>query len=328
MAKSDNFYGIRRGSTRSHTYQGWRDMQITKDRVWKVSNPQTEAQMKQRLRLHMVANLRRMIVSGLEYNGVNKNDIANITKNMVKYNLSPKNVSYNKFGWIPKYMPNCGLANYRLTQGALAPITQISFAYSTTMNDTFVDNFVKISLGEYDDKNLVNLKEGDSFPDEYISKMKKFFSTNDDITFIAYSIGTPFFTQDSITKERIEVKIATFDTSETKENSYKNWKFIEQNSIYEENTQYFQFKNSIAFIYINANILFFAIGTCIDNSRITLLSHMINGELPNLDIQKEFAFMDFEDKLIGLSFDEAVADYLHHRYTPDKYLNMGTDITI
>ena len=48
MAKSSSYYGKRRGSTKSHTYQVQGGMQITKDRVEGGKNPRSRSQMIQR----------------------------------------------------------------------------------------------------------------------------------------------------------------------------------------------------------------------------------------------------------------------------------------
>ena len=48
MAISQGYYGLRRGSTKSHTYQVVGGKQITKDRVEGGKNPRTLGQMKQR----------------------------------------------------------------------------------------------------------------------------------------------------------------------------------------------------------------------------------------------------------------------------------------
>lgn len=48
MAQSINYYGLRRGSTKSHTYSVVDGKQITKDRVEGGKNPRTLAQMTQR----------------------------------------------------------------------------------------------------------------------------------------------------------------------------------------------------------------------------------------------------------------------------------------
>lgn len=58
MAKSSSFFGLRTGSTKSLTFQVYRGQQITKDRVFRVSNPRTDAQMDQRAVLPMVAAAR------------------------------------------------------------------------------------------------------------------------------------------------------------------------------------------------------------------------------------------------------------------------------
>ena len=48
MAQSRSFFGLRKGSTKSLTFQVLNGKQITKERVYQVKNPQTIAQMQQR----------------------------------------------------------------------------------------------------------------------------------------------------------------------------------------------------------------------------------------------------------------------------------------
>lgn len=49
MATSKGFFGIRRGSTKSHTFSEVNGKQVTKDRVYNVKNPKSLLQMQQRL---------------------------------------------------------------------------------------------------------------------------------------------------------------------------------------------------------------------------------------------------------------------------------------
>ena len=73
MARSKSFFGLRTGSTKSLTFQVYRGQQITKDRVYRVSNPRTEAQMKQRAIIPIVA-ASRAALKGLvdhSFEGVN-----------------------------------------------------------------------------------------------------------------------------------------------------------------------------------------------------------------------------------------------------------------
>lgn len=51
MAKSKSFFGLRRGSTKSLTFQVLNGQQITKDRVTQVRNPKTSGQIMQRMKL-------------------------------------------------------------------------------------------------------------------------------------------------------------------------------------------------------------------------------------------------------------------------------------
>ena len=54
MAQSKSFFGLRRGSTKSLTFQVFNGKQVTKDRVEKVKNPRTPAQMDQRMLMKTV----------------------------------------------------------------------------------------------------------------------------------------------------------------------------------------------------------------------------------------------------------------------------------
>ena len=49
MAKSNGFFGLRRGSTKNFTFSQLDGMQITKERVSEVKNPRTAGQMRQRM---------------------------------------------------------------------------------------------------------------------------------------------------------------------------------------------------------------------------------------------------------------------------------------
>lgn len=63
MAKSNGFFGLRKGSTKSLTYSVLDGMQITKDRVYDVKNPRTESQMRQRMLMTTVGAAYKMLKS-------------------------------------------------------------------------------------------------------------------------------------------------------------------------------------------------------------------------------------------------------------------------
>lgn len=57
MAQSKSFFGLRRGSTKSLTFQVFNGKQVTKDRVESVKNPRTPAQMDQRMIMKTVGGV-------------------------------------------------------------------------------------------------------------------------------------------------------------------------------------------------------------------------------------------------------------------------------
>ena len=63
MAKSSSFFGLRRGSTKSLTFQVVDGKQVTKDRVTYVKNPRTYAQATQRAKMATVADAYRALSS-------------------------------------------------------------------------------------------------------------------------------------------------------------------------------------------------------------------------------------------------------------------------
>lgn len=117
MAKSKSFFGLRTGSTKSLTFQTYRGQQITKDRVASVSNPQTIAQMDQRLLLPMVANARTRL-SGLVdhsfegvpygYQSLQKFSSLNLQKGALTVS-----------SYVPKGLSDPGRANFIIADGSL-----------------------------------------------------------------------------------------------------------------------------------------------------------------------------------------------------------------
>ena len=121
MAKSKSFFGLRTGSTKSLTFQVYRGQQITKDRVSRVSNPQSNAQMQQRLLIPMVAQCRNML-SGLvdhSFEGVPYGYQS--LQHFSTLNLRKGALSVAKF--VPKGAIDPGIADYIISTGSLPEIT-------------------------------------------------------------------------------------------------------------------------------------------------------------------------------------------------------------
>ena len=117
MAKSRSFFGLRTGSTKSLTFQTYRGQQITKDRVISVSNPQSAAQMDQRLLLPMVANARTRLAGLVDhsfegvpygYQSLQKFSSLNLQKGALTVS-----------SYVPKGLSDPGRANFIISDGSL-----------------------------------------------------------------------------------------------------------------------------------------------------------------------------------------------------------------
>lgn len=111
---------MRRGSTKDHTFSTYRGQQVTKSRVTRVANPQTQFQMRQRLHLVQVANaatkLKGLVdhsFEGVPYGqaSISRFRALNLQKNYLEV------VSY-----VPKDFGDCGVANFIVAKGSLPQI--------------------------------------------------------------------------------------------------------------------------------------------------------------------------------------------------------------
>lgn len=118
MAKSSNFFGLRTGSTKSLTFSVYRGQQITKDRVTRISNPRTTAQMQQRALVPLVAAARSTLkgivdhsFEGIPYGEASLKEFSaqNLKKDFLKV------VSYS-----PKGYSNMGFANFLVSKGTIS----------------------------------------------------------------------------------------------------------------------------------------------------------------------------------------------------------------
>ena len=118
MARSKSFFGLRTGSTKSLTFQVYRGQQITKDRVHRVSNPRTEAQMKQRAIIPIVA-ASRAALKGLvdhSFEGVNYGNDS--LKKFSEVNLRSGALVVESYA--PNGFSNPGFANLIVSKGSLS----------------------------------------------------------------------------------------------------------------------------------------------------------------------------------------------------------------
>ena len=123
MAKSNSFFGLRRGSTKSLTFAVNDGMQITKDRVTEVKNPRTKAQMSQRCLLKTISLAYSSMKSildhsfeGIAYGARSMRHFQSLNFNLVQGArfASNKTIGYAKYA---DSTPNLG--QYVIAQGSL-----------------------------------------------------------------------------------------------------------------------------------------------------------------------------------------------------------------
>lgn len=117
MAKSKSFFGLRTGSTKSLTFSVYRGTQVTKDRVTRVANPRTVAQMQQRAKVPVVAAA-RVALAGLvdhSFEGV-----AYGQASLQKFSsLNLANGVLNVASYPPNGVSNMGCADFIVSNGSL-----------------------------------------------------------------------------------------------------------------------------------------------------------------------------------------------------------------
>ena len=117
MAKSKSFFGLRTGSTKSLTFQVLRGQQITKDRVYRVSNPRSEAQMTQRALIPIVAAARSQLKGLVDHSfeGVAYGETS--LREFSALNLRAGALEVTSFS--PNGYSNSGFANLIVSKGTL-----------------------------------------------------------------------------------------------------------------------------------------------------------------------------------------------------------------
>ena len=128
MAKSRSFFGLRAGSTKSLTFQVYRGQQITKDRVYRVSNPRTDAQMTQRALIPIVAAARSALKGLVDHSfeGVAYGEAS--LKEFSKQNLRAGALSVISYS--PNGVSNPGFADLIVSNGSI----NVPFEITSTDN--------------------------------------------------------------------------------------------------------------------------------------------------------------------------------------------------
>lgn len=117
MAKSKSFFGLRTGSTKSLTFQVYRGQQITKDRVTRISNPRSEAQMRQRAIIPIVAASRAALKGLVDHSF---EGVAYGEQSLKKFSeLNLRAGALDVVSYSPNGVSNPGFATLQVSAGSL-----------------------------------------------------------------------------------------------------------------------------------------------------------------------------------------------------------------
>ena len=139
MAKSKSFFGLRTGSTKSLTFQVYRGQQVTKDRVYRVSNPRTDGQMTQRALIPIVAAARSALKGLVDHSfeGVPYGEAS--LREFSKQNLRAGALSVTSYS--PNGVSNPGFADLIVSNGSIIVPYKVRVEESDNVAETKVASF-------------------------------------------------------------------------------------------------------------------------------------------------------------------------------------------
>lgn len=164
MAKSDSFFGLRRGSTKTLTFSVLKGKQITKDRVEGGRNPRTPEQMVQRMCMATAsaayAQMKQIVdhsFEGITYGQTTMSEFIRVNADALRQSYlagEEYNFSYNPYRDRLMYA-----GNYIMSRGTATPITDRSvLIYGANVADKIVLSiFGDTQIGNTADTLLANL---------------------------------------------------------------------------------------------------------------------------------------------------------------------------
>ena len=183
MAKSKSFFGLRSGSTKSLTFQVYRGEQITKDRVYRVSNPRTEAQMTQRALIPIVAAARSALKGLVDHSfeGVAYGEAS--LKEFSKQNLRAGALTVTSYS--PNGVSNPGFADLIVSNGSINTPYEVATSVEAA-------NIVTNSNSSTPRLSFPAAKAGDS--SDAIFKYLETYARTNNVDFIAPGTQLTFLT--------------------------------------------------------------------------------------------------------------------------------------
>lgn len=319
MAISKSFFGLRSGSTASLTFSGYRGKQVTKERVSKISNPQSSAQMQQRLLIPMLAQCRSMLTDLVDHSFEGVMYGYQSRQHFSAINLK-KGVLHVK-SWVPKGAREPGIADYIISEGSL-PGVNMSSAKVGDYNGCVTALSLPVMTAH------AALRAGDPIPSDFYGAFLKenmILEKGDQLTFLElvsngdYQIG-------QIAGEYKQFVISRIVLDSTS-NDNKKFKFVEnyQNlAIFSDGTM------KVALFAISAAATFkFVFFTSLDYADVVnlqmggtcILSRLVN----NVWKRSTARLYNHYTGAAIVSYDKALSTYVKAGSASAKYLNTGSE---
>ena len=218
MAKSKSFFGLRTGSTKSLTFQVYRGQQITKDRVTRISSPRSEAQMKQRALIPIVA-ASRAALKGLvdhSFEGVAYGEQS--LKKFSELNLRAGTLTVESYS--PNGYSNPGFADLIVSKGTLG-VFPSEKCYNTENGDRTSQIFHIPAAGKNELKFTAAEKDNDA--DAILNTMAAWGKTDcewvapgNQLTFLTVSnVGTVYVGKNEASLSTFDINRLLFPSAET-----------------------------------------------------------------------------------------------------------------
>lgn len=330
MAKSKAFFGLRQGSTKSHTFQVYRGEQITKDRVTKVANPQSTAQMEQRLKLPAVAAMASVLGGIVDHSFQSVEYGYRSVGHFRSINLQKSFLT--QASYVPKGVNDPGVANFLISQGSLQtyPISFNGNSVVLTSNKDFAPKTIE---GNNIEKSSANAKIiADSIGVE----------VGDQLTFVLQLGCTdwekPIAGVEESSFYYSQFIIARIVTDVNDENFMKGWKFaagVLSNGLVsitnedEGNHLYLGTTGLPSSVTFDKELPSSWKNLAVDDEIYTLAAAAIVSRYSNNKYQRSTAYMEINDtaqpKSLWLSKDLALKTYIKSKAKSDRYLNGGDD---
>lgn len=322
MARSKSFFGLRTGSTKSLTFQVYRGEQITKDRVSRVSNPQSDAQMQQRLLIPMVAQCRSMLSGLIDHSFEGVPYGYQSLQHFSTLNL--RKGALTVWSWVPKGAKDPGSANYIISTGSLLELHCSDNGWAGKYFGQSCDELNLPVMTAH-----AEMAKGDTIPADWYDA---FLAANptlqkgDQLTLLE-QVKTSTYNVGEIEGPTMGFFIARLILDSANADMAK-FKFVENNG----NHAYFSDGNMKVSLFVTSNKAFtknllfttldFALVKGHQKGMAVILSRLVNNKW-----KRSITRLSGDGYEDGVSYEQALSTYVKSGSASAKYLNQGREGT-